>query len=193
MSLQDEIYQFWAWPVDEHIDKEAESYLIATDDTFAYKLAASYTHSQAIAEQHAVKEGSKTLEELIPKEFLEYAHVFSKTASERMPTSKPYNHLIDLEDGKVPSYLKVYPMTPGGKSVMEEWIEEQLGKEYIRASKSPAATPVFFVKKKDGTLQLVVDYRKLNAITIKNCYPLPLTQELIDQLSDASMFSKLDL
>ena len=76
---------------------------------------------------------------------------------------------------------------------MDEWINEQLAKGYIRPSKSPAAAPVFFVKKKDGSLRLVVDYRKLNAITVKNRYPLPLTQELIDQLSGASVFSKLDL
>lgn len=163
------------------------------DDTVAYKLAATYTHSQAIAEQRAVKEGTKSLEELIPKEFLDYTHIFSKAASERMPTSKPYDHPIDLEEGKVPPYSKIYPMAPAEKSVMDAWIDEQLAKGYIRASKSPAAAPVFFVKKKDGTLRLVVDYRKLNAITIKNCYPLPLTQELIDQLSNATVFSKLDL
>ena len=76
---------------------------------------------------------------------------------------------------------------------MDEWIDEQLAKGYIRESKSPAAAPVFFIKKKDGSLRLVVDYRRLNAITIKNRYPLPLTQELIDQLIGAKVFSKLDL
>ena len=180
-------------PPNEPATTDADSYLIATSNAVAYKIAASYTHSQAIAEQHAIKEGSRSLEELIPKEFLEYAHVFSKAASERMPTSKPYDHPIDLEEGQTPPYSKVYPMAPAEKLVMDAWIDEQLAKGYIRVSKSPAAAPVFFVKKKDGTLRLVVDYRKLNAITIKNRYPLPLTQELIDQLIEASVFSKLDL
>ena len=129
MSLQNEIRQFWARPVEEDSETDVDAYLIATDDTFAYKLAASYTHSQAIAEQHAVKEGSKTLEELVPKEFLEYAHVFSKTASERMPTSKPYDHPIDLEEGKIPPYAKVYPMAPAEKSKTKE--AEVKGLTYI--------------------------------------------------------------
>jgi hypothetical protein len=193
MTVSEEIRQFWAKPVDENLDPDADGYLVSTNDQFSYKLAASYTHSQAIAEQHAVKEGTKTLEELISAEFLEYAHVFSKTASERMPTSKPYDHPIDLEEGKVPPYSKVYPMAQNEKSAMNEWVDEQLAKGYIRESQSPAAAPVFFVKKKDGSLRLVVDYRKLNAIIIKNHYPLPLTQELIDQLSGARIFSKLDL
>ena len=76
---------------------------------------------------------------------------------------------------------------------MDEWIDEMLGKGYIRESKSPAAAPVFFIKKKDGSLRLVVDYRKLNAITVKNRYPLPLTEELIRQLSKAKVFTALDL
>ena len=193
MSLQEEIRQFWAESPAALPERDVEAYLVPSDDAVAYKIAASYTHSQAIAEERAVPEGAKSLEELIPKEFLEYAHVFSKAASERMPTSKPYDHPIDLEEGKVPPYSKIYPMAPAEKSVMEEWIDEQLAKGYIRPSKSPAAAPVFFVKKKDGSLRLVVDYRKLNAITIKNRYPLPLTQELIDQLAGATVFSKLDL
>ena len=193
MTLQDEIRQFWACETEEVVDKDAEGYLVTTCDEFAYKVAAAYTHSQAIAEKRAVKEGSRTLEELVPKEFQEYLHVFSKAASERMPVPKPYDHPIDLEEGKTPPYAKVYPMAPAERSAMEEWIDEQLAKGYIRPSKSPAAAPVFFVKKKDGTLRLVVDYRKLNAITVKNRYPLPLTQELIDQLSEAKVFTKLDL
>jgi hypothetical protein len=173
--------------------EEAEVYLTATSDDFAYRIAASYTHAQAIAEERAAPEGSKTLEQMVLQEFLEFAHVFSKTASDRMPTSKPYDHPIDLEEGKAPSYSKVYPLSANERTAMDDWMDEQLAKGYIRPSKSPAAAPVFFVKKKDGTLRLVVNYRKLNAITVKNRYPLSLTQELIDQLSKARMFSKLDL
>ena len=90
------------------------------NDTLTYKLAASYTYSQAIAERRATKEGSKTLQELVPPEFMEFAHVFSKTASERLPVSKPYDHPIDLEEGKIPPYAKVYPMAPVEQSAMAE-------------------------------------------------------------------------
>ena len=55
------------------------------------------------------------------------------------------------------------------------------------------ASPFFFVKKKDGTLRPVQDYRKLNKMTVKNCYPLPLIQELIDKLKDAKVFTKMDI
>ena len=172
---------------------DAQEFLVTTDDRFAYKVAASYTHSQAIAEKSAVREGSKTLEQLVPPEFLEFADVFSKSESERLPTRKPYDHAIDLEPGKVPPFTKIYPLAPTERDALKEFVEENLRKGYIRPSKSPAAAPVFFVKKKDGTLRLVVDYRKLNEITVKNRYPLPLTMELVDALQKAKVFTTLDL
>ena len=170
-----------------------EGYFVTTDDHFAYKVAASYTHSQAIAEKEAMKEGARTLEELVPPEFLEFADVFSKVESERLPRRKPYDHAIDLEPGKTPTYSKIYPLAPAERDALSEFVEDNLRKGYIRPSKSPAAAPVFFVKKKDGTLRMVVDYRKLNEITVKNRYPLPLTMELVDALQKARVFTTLDL
>jgi hypothetical protein len=68
-----------------------------------------------------------------------------------------------------------------------------MDKGYIRPSVSPWGAPVLFVKKKDGTLRLCIDYRKLNKVTIKNKYPLPRIDGLFDQLEGASIFSKIDL
>ena len=68
-----------------------------------------------------------------------------------------------------------------------------LGKGFIRASQSPGGVPVLFVKKKEGTLQLCVDYRALNQITQKNKYPIPLIPNLIDQLKGANIYTKFDL
>ena len=68
-----------------------------------------------------------------------------------------------------------------------------MDKNLIRVSKSPFGAAVFFVQKKDGSLRLVTNYWALNAVTIKNRYPLPLISELLDQLSGASIFSKIDL
>lgn len=172
---------------------QADSFFVTTDDHFAYKVAASYTHSQAIAEKSAVKEGDKTFEELVPPEFREFADVFSKTESERLPLRKPYDHAIDLEPGTTPPYSKIYPLAPAERDALREFVEENLRKGYIRPSKSPAAAPVFFIKKKDGTLRMVVDYRRLNEITVKNRYPLPLTMELVDALQKAKVFTTLDL
>ena len=76
---------------------------------------------------------------------------------------------------------------------LDRFITENLEKGYIVPSKSPMASPVFFVKKKDGKLRLIQDYRKLNKITIKNRYPLPLASDIINKLKDAKVFTKFDV
>ncbi len=78
-------------------------------------------------------------------------------------------------------------------SALTEFLNEQLQKGYIRPSKSPYASPFFFIKKKDGKLRPVQDYRKLNALTVKNQYPLPLIPEIINKVRDACLFTKLDV
>lgn len=172
---------------------DSEQFFVSDDPDFVQRIAASYTWSQAIAEKTAVKEGEKSFEELVPEQYRDFAKVFSKDRAERLPTRKPYDHAIDLVPGAVPSYSKIYPMAPNERTALKEFIEENLRKGYIRPSKSPAAAPVFFIKKKDGSLRMVVDYRKLNAMTVKNRYPLPLTTELIDSLKKAKVFTTLDL
>lgn len=106
---------------------------------------------------------------------------------------KPYNLTIDLELGTTPTFSKLYLMAPTEKTSLNEFIKDYLRKGYICPSKSPAAAPVFFVKKKDGSLRMVVDYRKLNSITVKNRYLLPLSMELVDSLQRAKVFTMLDL
>ena len=72
-------------------------------------------------------------------------------------------------------------------------LQELLEKGFIRPSISPWGAPMLFVKKKDGTLRLCIDYRQLNKLTVKNKYPLPRINDLFDQLKGASVFSKIDL
>lgn len=88
---------------------------------------------------------------------------------------------------------KVYPIAPNKQTELDEFLHENLASGRIRPSKSPMASPVFFIKKKDGTLHLVQDYRALNAITVKNHYPLPLILDLVNQLRGAKYFTKLDV
>ena len=76
---------------------------------------------------------------------------------------------------------------------IKKQIKELLDKGYIRQSSSPWGTPVLLVEKKDGSLRMVVDYRALNEVTIKNKYPLPMINDLFDQLQGAKVFSKIDL
>ena len=174
-------------------DPDVETFYVPINERAALRVCAGITKSQLIAQEKAIKEGDKTLEEMIPQEFIEFMDVFSKKASERLPTRKPWDHSIDLIPGSEPPFCKVYPMSPSEQKALDEYLEENLAKGYIKPSKSPAASPVFYIKKKDGSLCLVVDYRCLNAITIKNRYPLPLSADLLDKLSSANIFSKLDL
>ena len=125
------------------IYKDAAGFYVAADPECAHRIAASHTWSQAIAEKSATHEGDKTFEEMVPPEFRSFRRVFSKEASERLPTRKPYDHAIDLEPGSVPSFAKIYPMPPSEQKALEEYLEENLRKGYIRPSKSPAASPVY--------------------------------------------------
>lgn len=111
-----------------------------------------------------------------------------------MPVRKTYDHPIDFVEGaSLPKPAKLYPLSPKERNSLDEWIDEELRKGYIRPSKSPVAAPFFFVKKHDGGLRPCMDYRALNDITIKNRYPIPRISDLIDSLSQASIFTKIDL
>ena len=84
-------------------------------------------------------------------------------------------------------------MAPVELKELKLQLQELLEKGFIRPSVSPWGGSVLFVKKKDGTLRLCIDYRQLNKLTIKNKYPLPIIDDLFDQLKGASIFSKIDL
>lgn len=136
---------------------------------------------------------AKLDEHTIPNSYNDYRDVFEKKASERFPESRPYDHAIDLKPDFIPKNCKVYPLSPKEQTLMDEFIDDNLRKGYIRPSKSPMASPFFFVAKKDGTFRPCQDYRYLNDGTVKNAYPIPLVQELVDKLKGATVFSKLDL
>ena len=88
---------------------------------------------------------------------------------------------------------KAYAMTLKEKEALNQWLDEQLKTRLIVESKSRYAAPCFYIPKKDGSLQFVQDYRKLNQVTIKDKIPLPLIGEVIDKLKEARYFNKLDL
>ena len=103
------------------------------------------------------------------------------------------DHAIELKPGTEPPYMRTYNISPAELKALDEYINEALAKGWIRESQSPAGAPILFVPKKSGELRLCVDYRGLNAITIKNRYPLPLINELLDRLNSSVIFSKIDL
>jgi hypothetical protein len=119
--------------------------------------------------------------------------VFSETAFDTLHQHRKWDHAIELEREPSPGFRKVYPMTLTERTGMDAFLEEALATGCIRQSKSLLGAPVFFIKKKDGKLRFVQDYRALNAITQKNRYPLPLIDDLIHQLKGTRYFTKLDV
>ncbi|KAG0152781.1 hypothetical protein PDIDSM_2586 [Penicillium digitatum] len=114
------------------------------------------------------------------------------TPSERLP---PTDHTTTRWSYKRtnPYLLGPYPMSRNELEVLKDWIEDNLRKGFIRPSSSPAASPVLFVKKPGGGLRFCVDYRALNAITVKDRYPLPLTKETLNNLKGMKFFTKIDI
>src|SRR5882672_5070599 len=129
----------------------------------------------------------------VPEQFHKFHKVFETDTFDQLPECRPWDHAIDLKPGSEPVNTKVYPMSPSEQEQLDAFIEENLSSGRIRPSKSPMASPCFFIKKKDGSLRLVQDYRKLNDMTVKNRYPLPLIPELLDKIKEAKFFSKLDI
>lgn len=139
------------------------------------------------------EEYSAKLQELVPVAYHGLLAAFSKQRADTLPPHRPYDLAIDLEEGKSPPFGPLYSLSALELKALSEWLDENLLKGFIQPSKSPAAAPILFVKKKDSTLRLCVDYRALNAITVKNRYPLPLIPEALDRLREARIFTKLDL
>lgn len=122
-----------------------------------------------------------------------YTPVFDAKAAEKLPPHRDCDHKIALKPGaKVPSG-QLYGMSIDELQVLRKFIDENLARGFIRPSKSPAASPVLFAKKPGGGLRFCVDYRALNALTIKNRYPLPLLRETLARLSKAKYYTKLDV
>jgi hypothetical protein len=151
-------------------------------------------HIRSVATDLAIEAGAEQQEVKLPEEYQEFARLFSDEAVDHFPPSREWDHAIDLKPG-APEALdcKVYPMTRDEDTALEKLLDEMVAKGYIRPSKSPYASPFFFVKKKDGKLRLVQDYRRLNSHTVWNQYPLPLIAQLISDLSGTHIFSKVDV
>ncbi|GBG76940.1 hypothetical protein CBR_g23154 [Chara braunii] len=106
---------------------------------------------------------------------------------------RPIRHGITLETGAVPSRGCIYRMSEEELEVLRAQLDDLLDKGWIRPSCSPYGAPVLFVRKKNKDLRLCIDYRKLNAQTVKNVGPLPRIDDLLERLGGATYFSKLDL
>jgi hypothetical protein len=122
----------------------------------------------------------------------EYSDVFPEELP-GMPPDRDIEFVIDLIPGTSPIAKRPYRMAASKLTELKKQLEELQRIGFIRPSSSPWGAPVLFVKKKDGSMRLCVDYRALNEVTIKNKYPLPRIDDLFDQLKGAKYFSKIDL
>ena len=121
----------------------------------------------------------------------EYGHLFESVSG--LPPSRHCNHSIPLMLGAQPVFVRPYRYAPLLKTEIERQVNEMLQQGIIQKSTSSFASPVILVKKKDQSWRFCVDYRQLNAITVKGKYPVPIIEELLDELSGAAYFTTLDL
>jgi len=123
----------------------------------------------------------------------EYRDVFPAELPAGLPPQRTIDHRIEVIPGSAPPSRPTYRMSDVELAEVKKQLAELQELGFIRPSKSPYGAPILFVKKKDGTLRMCIDYRALNKITIKNKYPLPRIDELLDRLHGATVFSKIDL
>ncbi|GKA11780.1 putative reverse transcriptase domain-containing protein, partial [Tanacetum coccineum] len=110
-----------------------------------------------------------------------------------LPTTRKVEFQIDLIPGAAPVARAPYRLAPSEMKELSEQLKELSDKGFIRPSSSPWGAPVLFVKKKDGSFRMCIDYQELNKLTVKNRYPLPRIDDLFDQLQGSSVYSKIDL
>ena len=129
----------------------------------------------------------------IPEVYSDFADVFSKAKAGSLAPHRPYDLKIVTPDGVVPPLGRMYSLSETETKVLREFLDEHLASGFIHLSRSPHGAPVLFVKKRDGSLRLCVDFRGLNKITQKDRYPLPLITDLLDAPRKACIYTKIDL
>ena len=135
----------------------------------------------------------RKVEKMVLKRFHQWLKVFEKVESERIPVRKVWDHTIDLKDDFRASKVRVYSLFRNKKKEVQKFVNKHLRKGYIRPFKSPQTSPIFFVEKKDKGKHMVMDYYRLNKQTVKNNYLLPLITDLVDDMGNKRIFTKIDL
>jgi len=143
--------------------------------------------------EEEIEEDHRKIEKMVPRKFLKWRKVFGKVELERMPKRKIWDYAIDLKEMFKLRKGRIYLLSKNEREEVQDFVEDQLRKGYIRPSKSPQTSPVFFVGKKDRSKRMVMDYRNLNSQTVKNNYLLPLITKLIDNMGSKKVFTKMDL
>ncbi|QRV77353.1 Retrotransposable element Tf2 protein [Ceratobasidium sp. AG-Ba] len=144
-----------------------------------------------------VKSGKPDLEiaatSELPARYSEFSKIFTEEEISPLPPHRPYDCEIVLKPDAVPCHGPIYSLGPREDEELRKTVSKQLKAGLICPSKSLMGSPVIFVKKKNGSLRMCIDYRKLNDMTVKNVYPLPRSNDLTEKLQGAKIFSKFDL
>src|SRR5258708_351181 len=171
--------------LDHHSDVEV-------DKTFPHLTS---PHSEPTSELHSIRTSTLALDSMggIPVEYHEFHEVFSCTKADTLPPHPPHSLQISLDEGAKPFHGPIYSLSPPELTALREFLEEHTRNGFIRPTKSPWGAPVLFVKKKDGSLRLCVDFRALNKVMEKDRYPLPLITDLLNAPAPARIYSKINL
>jgi hypothetical protein len=138
---------------------------------------------------HATQPSECTKEEDIQLLLQQYANIFQEPTG--LPPHRSYDHAISLFPDAVPVNARPYHYSPQHKTEIEKQVKELLAAGLVSQSHSPFASPVLLVKKKDSTWRFCIDYKILNAITVKNRFPLPIVEEILDELAGSKFFYKI--
>nr|GFB08151.1 putative reverse transcriptase domain-containing protein [Tanacetum cinerariifolium] len=151
-----------------------------------------HDHSCSLVVNSTIKDKSKEKQ----LEDVPIVRDFSEVFPEDLPGLPPTRQVefqIDLIPGAEPVAQAPYRLAPSEMKELSDQLHELSDKGFIRPSSSPWGAPVLFVKKKDGSFRMCIDYQELNKLTVKNRYPLPRIDDLFDQLQGSSIYSKIDL
>ena len=154
--------------------------------------AASYLRKQGVVYMISVIINTKGKELKDIPVVSEYPDIFPEELPGLLP-NREVEFIIHLMPETAPIAKAPYRLAPTEMLELKKQLDELLEKGFIRPSSSPWGAPILFVKKKDGSIRMCIDYRELNKVTIKNRYPLPRIDDLFDQLQGARYFSKIDL
>ena len=133
------------------------------------------------------------LRKMVPSEYHDFLDVFDKQAANVLPPHRSYDHKIELEPHVTPLKSRLYPMSQYKLEKAKQYIEENLKKGFITPSNAAYSSPILFAAKANGDLRFCMDYRKLNALSKKDRYPLPLIDETLARLAGCKFITKFDI
>ena len=184
------------WPEHfETLNKPAEQDRYLLTSTFTSKIAAitAEDYEKFFSKLRKEPMSRKKLRAHLPEELKDKAKCFDAKKANKLPPRRDHDHKINLVPGAKPRAQKIYGLTKDQASVIKAYVDEMLKKDFIRPSSSRFAAPVLVVKKPEESLRVCIDYKSLNALTIKNRNCPPLIKETLARLCAAKYYTKLDV